>query len=134
MDADPDYVAAFARAKDHAADLLEQEARRRAHDGIQRKKFDRGVPLMDPETGKQYVEHEYSDTLLIFLLKGVRPDVYRENVKIDATTRGDLRIENGSPDLSRLTLDEMRALKQLQEKATAGPAPLPALEHAVHPE
>lgn len=38
-------------------------------------------PVMVP-----YVEHEYSDTLLIFLLKGAMPKKYRENVDI---TSGD---------------------------------------------
>lgn len=28
-----------------------------------------------------YVEHEYSDTLMIFLLKGARPEVYRETMR-----------------------------------------------------
>jgi hypothetical protein len=32
------------------------------------------VPVMVP-----YVEHEYSDTLLIFLLKALRPEKYRDN-------------------------------------------------------
>lgn len=34
-------------------------------------------PVMVP-----YVEHEYSDTLLIFLLKGVLPEKYRERAEI----------------------------------------------------
>ncbi|HET8626735.1 MAG TPA: hypothetical protein VFL91_04920 [Thermomicrobiales bacterium] len=50
--ADPDYAAAFREAREHAADRLEEEARRRALAG--------------------------SDTLLIFLLKGARPEKYAE--------------------------------------------------------
>jgi hypothetical protein len=81
LEADPDYAAAFADAEEQAADVLEQEARRRAVDGLRRKKFTKdGKPIIDPETGKQYTEHEYSDTLLIFLLKGTCPEKYKDRV------------------------------------------------------
>ena len=78
----PDYAAAFRKAEQQAADNLEKEAIRRAVEGVRRIKFGRnGQPLINPETGEPYAEHEYSDTLLIFLLKGLRPDKYRENVR-----------------------------------------------------
>lgn len=48
-----------------------------------------------------YIEHEYSDTLLIFLLKGARPEVYRE--------RADVR-HSGKIDVSALSDDELRAI------------------------
>ena len=35
-----------------------------------------------PETGEQYAECDYSDTLLIFLLKGNRPEKYRERLNV----------------------------------------------------
>ena len=77
------YAAAFERAKDEAADHLETEARRRAVEGLRRLKFNRnGEPLKDPETGQPYVEHEYSDTLLIFLLKGARPETYKDRAEL----------------------------------------------------
>jgi hypothetical protein len=110
---------AFARAWDdaidQAADLLEAEARRRAYEGVQRLKFDRGnvitIPLIGAD-GKPviqdgepvmvpYIEHEYSDTLLIFLLKGARPETYRE--------RTDVR-HSGKIDVSKLSDDELRAI------------------------
>lgn len=38
--------------------------------GLTRKKFTgAGEPVINPDTGEQYAELEYSDTLLIFLLK-----------------------------------------------------------------
>jgi hypothetical protein len=99
-DADEDFARAWKDALEESADLLEQEARRRAYEGVRRLKFDRGklitIPLLDDE-GKfvlggdgeplttPYVEHEYSDTLLIFLLKGVRPEVYRERGEMKHT-------------------------------------------------
>jgi hypothetical protein len=76
----------FEQAAEQAADRLEEEARRRAHDGLLRKKFTKGgAPISDPETGQQYAEREYSDTLLIFLLKGLRPGKFRDNVKHEHT-------------------------------------------------
>lgn len=70
-------------ALQEAADRLEKEAIRRAITGLVIKKFDKGQPIIDPTTGKQYVEREYSDTLLIFLLKGMRPEKYRESISIN---------------------------------------------------
>lgn len=58
--------------------MLELEARRRACEGVERKKFHQGEPVIDPVTGKHYVEREYSDILLICLLKAHRPKKYRE--------------------------------------------------------
>jgi hypothetical protein len=66
----------------YAESILEPEADRRAAEGCVRKKFTRsGEPIIDPETDKQYEEREYSDTLLIFRLKGLKPNTYRDNVK-----------------------------------------------------
>jgi hypothetical protein len=97
LKADAVYAEAFDEASEAAADLLELEARRRAHDGVMRVKFHSrsGRPLIDPRTKKFYAEHEYSDTLLIFLLKGLRPDKYRE--KFEHTGAG------GGPIETRVT-------------------------------
>lgn len=112
------FAADWDQALDEAADLLEQEARRRAHDGVQRVKFHKGHPIMVPVLGPDglvvrgkdngpemvpYVEHEYSDTLLIFLLKGARPETYRD--------RTDVR-HSGKIDLSKLSDDELRAIAE----------------------
>ena len=67
---DEDYKAAFARAEVMASERLEQEARRRAVEGTLKPVFHKGQ-----ECG---VIREYSDTLLIFLLKGALPDKYKE--------------------------------------------------------
>lgn len=56
--ADPEFAAIWQDAMDDAADVLEAEARRRAVVGG-------------------------SDTLLIFLLKGARPEKYRDNHRVD---------------------------------------------------
>lgn len=86
LQSDPAYVQAFASAVEQAADALEKEARRRAVEGVRREKshYYKGKLVgVDVET-------EYSDTLLIFLLKGCRPEKYRENVKLDAQHGGEV--------------------------------------------
>ncbi len=76
----PEFAAAWERSLNRAADRLEREAWRRSTEGLVRKKFTKdGDPVIDPETGQQYFEREYSDTLLIFMLKGIRPQKYRDN-------------------------------------------------------
>lgn len=70
---DPDYAAAFAAAMEDAADHLEAEARRRAVEGWIEPVFYRGK-----EVGGV---RKYSDTLLIGLLKGARPEKYRDRVE-----------------------------------------------------
>jgi hypothetical protein len=83
---DPEYAEAFKKADEQAIEKLEQEARRRAVTGVRRKKFTgKGEPVIDPVTGEQYVEEEYSDTLLIFLMKGARPEKYKDRVHNEHT-------------------------------------------------
>lgn len=83
-DGDAAFAADWDEALEAATEALESEARRRAFEGVVRFKFDsKGNPLLDPRTGEPYVEYEYSDTLLIFLLKGLKPDKYRERVKVE---------------------------------------------------
>src|SRR5215217_265766 len=49
---DPAFAAAMAEAGEEATDLLEEEARRRAIEGVGRLTFGRdGRPLIDPRTG-----------------------------------------------------------------------------------
>jgi hypothetical protein len=81
MKVDPTYPERFKTADEQAVEKLEQEARRRAVTGVRRKKFTgKGEPVIDPVTGEQYIEEEYSDTLLIFLMKGARPEKYKDRV------------------------------------------------------
>lgn len=90
-------------AEEAGTDRLEDELLRRAKDGVKRMKFTaKGTPCMvrcdadDPEAQevgedregnpiymKPYSEQEYSDTLGIFLLKGRRPQKYRDNHKME---------------------------------------------------
>lgn len=82
MERDADYAEEFDKATADAADYLEAEARRRAAEGVKKLKFYKGEPIIDPETKEPYFEHEYSDVLLIFLLKGALPEKYRERASV----------------------------------------------------
>lgn len=83
-DTDPDFAEAYAEALEAAADALEAEARRRASEGTVRVKF-------HPKTGAQIDEIQYSDSLMMFLLKGSRPDKFAER------TKSELSGPNGAP-------------------------------------
>jgi hypothetical protein len=71
---DPDYREAFEFAKLLAVESLESEAMRRALEGVTRPVYQGGKLV-----GRERV---YSDTLMIFLLKGLMPDRYRENTRV----------------------------------------------------
>jgi hypothetical protein len=73
--ADPVFAQEWDEAVELGTDELEEEARRRAFSGVDEPVFYQGE-----ECG---AVRKYSDTLLIFLLKGRRPDKYRERVTID---------------------------------------------------
>ncbi len=69
------FQAALKAAEEVAADRLEAEAWRRAVEGVERP-----VGWYKGQPGG-YVR-EYSDILLIFLLKGLRPEKYRERMEL----------------------------------------------------
>lgn len=75
--ADAEFAAAWDGALEEAADRMEREAFRRAVEGVEKPVFGSlGQGLGSGEVGRV---REYSDTLLIFLLKAARPEKYREN-------------------------------------------------------
>lgn len=76
---DPGYAVRFHIAKEQAADALEDEAIRRAHEGM-----DKPVTV----AGEKTIIREYSDTLLIFMLKGMRPQKFRDNVEVTGAGGG----------------------------------------------
>jgi hypothetical protein len=70
LTADGGYVEAFAEAKKEAIDHLEREAVRRAVEGVEEPVFYQGMVCG--------AIRKYSDTLLIFLLKGANPQKYAQ--------------------------------------------------------
>jgi hypothetical protein len=73
------YAKAFKVAEEVACQVLEDEARRRAVEGVEEPIYYQGVRV-----GHRQVR---SDVLLMFLLKGANPDKYRD--RADVTHRGD---------------------------------------------
>lgn len=76
------YPEQFKNAQDQFADKVEDELLHRAVTGLVRPKFYKGkqIRVKDPTTGKMvnYMEREPSDNLLMFWLKGRRPEIFRE--------------------------------------------------------
>lgn len=91
-DLDPAFAAAMAEALEVATDDLEGEARRRAKDGVEKPVFQGGEQVG--------TVREYSDTLLIFLLKAHRPEKYREryDIKHGGNVNVNIRAEELSDD------------------------------------
>ena len=74
------YPPLFEASRQEACDGLEKEARRRAIEGVPEEVYHNGVPCGSRQ--------RYSDTLLIFLMKGAMPEKYRE--RIDARTHSEV--------------------------------------------
>jgi hypothetical protein len=73
---DPDFVLGFRQAEIASIDALETEARRRALG------YEATALAKD---GTPYTVTRYSDVLLIFLLKGARPEKYRDQVDVNVS-------------------------------------------------
>lgn len=74
---DEEFAAAWDDALAEAMDTAEGEIYRRAVRGVIKRVYYEG--------DKKIVVREYSDTLLIFLAKSHRPEVYRETVRSEVT-------------------------------------------------
>jgi hypothetical protein len=72
---DPDFAAEWTEALETATDALAAEARRRAIDGVEVPHFHQGRVAG--------TVRKYSDTLLMFLLRAHRPDLYRERAGLN---------------------------------------------------
>lgn len=88
--ADVDFAARWDEAKRIGAEALEDEATRRAAEGVDEPVFHQGAQVG--------TIRKYSDTLAIFLLKGAMPEKYRDNAKLELS---------GRVDLGKLTDDEL---------------------------
>lgn len=71
---DPEYAAEFRQAEEAVADMLEREAIRRAVEGTERFVYHQGEVVG--------AERQFSDTLLIFLLKGHRPEKFKDRTQV----------------------------------------------------
>ncbi len=106
---DATYAARFREAEKVAGDALVQEARRRALQGVDRPVFQGGRHVGSVT--------EYSDTLLMFLMKGAMPNVYRE--RYIAPDPDAAALDHGLSERQRqLLMDELDALEAAQEAET----------------
>jgi hypothetical protein len=108
-EADPDFAAQFEDAYQRGIAVLEDEAVRRAYHGVQRPVYQRGVVAGHVT--------EYSDSLLMFLLKSRDPR-FRDKATVEMTGAGGGPIKTeGGLDLAKLSTDELRHLYAIAQRA-----------------
>ena len=90
---DEEFAEAWDDALLDAAHVLEEEVWRRAHDGTLKPVFYKGKV-----TG--FIT-EYSDTLAMFILRGLKPSTYRDNAR-----GGDLNIQFGIAVMPTMATDD----------------------------
>lgn len=95
---DKEFAAAMQDAHEEAIDGLEEEARRRAHDGVDKPIYQGGVCVG--------VVREYSDQLLIELLRGNRSKFRQKEAATNVTVAVAVAVDSGK-------------LKSLQERRAA---------------
>jgi hypothetical protein len=85
----PEYKAAFEQAEENACQAVDREIRRRAVEGIEEPVVYQGrISYERVRVGKKYVKkpvtiNRKSDILLMFYAKSKRPNVYRDNAKVE---------------------------------------------------
>jgi len=110
IEKDSAYAAAFEEAKVAASDALIKEARRRAVQGVEEPVFYKGELVQ--------TIRKYSDTLLIFLLKGALPEVYRERYEISGGDKPiKVKSDPGREVLTDAKLKELIALGEQLRRA-----------------
>jgi hypothetical protein len=115
---EPDYNIAFDDAKEDAADFLAAKARGRAVEGWEEPVVRRGKPVYQLDsrgrkTEKAVTVRRFDSSLLTFLLKGAKPEVYRENFTGEVPKR-----PRPCVDMTRLTDEEVAQLELLAVKVT----------------
>lgn len=117
MKVDANYRAAFETVQDEAGQTLEDEAVRRAYEGVKRPIFYGGKPMKTGrgKNARTFYEVEYSDQLLLALLKRFRPKLYREHVAAEVT--GSLEL------IDRLTAGRKRVIEFKQQNADSAERP-----------
>lgn len=86
------WTARFEAAREDAADRLEAEAFRRAHDGWAKKVYKKP----GDDSGGVVEEWAYSDALMVLLLKANRPEKFKDRAATELTGKdgGPIQTEN----------------------------------------
>jgi len=115
----PKFADEWEKAKKIGAEALEDEAIRRAHEGVDDPVFHRGEPCG--------VVRRYSDTLLIFLLKGAMPEKYRDNSRLEMTGADGGPVEISDADRAARLAGLLALAQQRMSKANATDSESPPL-------
>jgi hypothetical protein len=114
--ADPDFADDWDAALEVAYDLMEEEGWRRAVRGVEKPVFGSGGTGVG--TVRVGEVQEYSDTLLIFMLKGGRPGKYRERYEHTGKDGGAIEFREVKK-LNDVELDREIAERQARIAAAA---------------
>src|SRR5262245_28409092 len=104
MQTDIEYAARFRQCRENAINRMKDEAYRRAVDGVEKNVYQHGH--------KVGTVREYSDNLLMFLLKGACPEEFRDNYKAEP----DKMTPVFDPDYSVLSTEEVEYLHAIAIK------------------
>lgn len=94
---DTEFAKRWDDAIEAAIQAMEREADRRGRDGFEEPLFHAGKPVMVKGADgveRQATTRRHSDTLLIFRLKALRPEMYRERVDM----QGEVNVTFGLAD------------------------------------
>ena len=116
--ADPEYAAAFALKTEEAKEVLEAEARRRAVEGVDKPVVYQGK-IMTAQDGQPLTTKEYSDTLLIFLLKGAMPEKYKERYEHGGPGGGPIPVAGAFVVVKGTESEYITALRQGRQAIAA---------------
>jgi hypothetical protein len=115
----------FKQARRRWFQSLEDEANRRAHDGVESPVIYKGKPVF--VEGGPLKKHEYSDTLLLALLKAYDPERFKDRTETTLKWSGRLedldpeQLDNYLASLKVLIDVEERRLREQPKQLEAGP-------------
>lgn len=114
---DPDYAVAFAEAERDAINLLESELYQRIYQGTEEPVIYQGELCYKKDatgklTNKPLTIRRKNDTLLIFALKGKKPEVYRDNWKGELALTGNVQV-NHRLNLRTLSDEQLEQLESM---------------------
>lgn len=113
-EADPDFAIRWEKAKQLGAEVLEDEGVRRASEGVDEPVFYQG--------GECGTIRKYSDTLLIFLLKGAMPEKYRDNARMELTGANGGPVQLNDTDRAARLAAIIAAVQARKQAADEDPA------------
>lgn len=115
---DKAFADAEDEAKEEAADALELEARRRAEEGVERERV-----IGSGDSARFITETQYSDTLMLAMLKATRPEKFAERTKSEISGPGGGSIEVNDTNAAARVAALMDAARRRKELAADEPDP-----------